>query len=957
MNQKAKVKSKKAIRFFANEIFCIFLLFTFCFLLSSKIFPQEIEPVQNFHQWGAVTIFNGLPSDNVRAITQTSDGILWFGTDNGLAKFDGKRVQTVLFETEETQKILALETDENGKLWIGTEKGAYIFDGKNFRQIQETKNIAVTSIFISDKIYLSTNEGLIFTLTNADLPTVEKIPNENLRGSNGNLLKITGFAKVGETLVAGTQSRSILTVENGKTFETFSRPRPFFVNVLAQDKNGNTWLGADSDEAGSGLFSISDIARPVRFGAGLGNVSALEPLENSLLVGTEKSGLFQFSGERETAHFTFGNTAGGLRSNTIYAIFRDREGVIWIGTNRGACRFDASSPFTQTLSDNGNSNFVRTLFRAKNGQIFAGTNRGLFTFSGENWTEIPEFSGKTIYAIFENSANQIFFATPNGGFDLNGKSLFNGDTRNFVEFQNKTFAAIFGRGVIEISTQTPIFTNDSPTAFLSDGNKIFIGTAKDGVFSFDGNEIKIENAFEKLRGAAIWKIVKGFENDYWFASARGLYRFENGELIEVISQTDVRDVVVDTKNVWAATLKGGLFHFAKDENFGFVQNALNVEQGLPSEQIFSVFPFENRLLIGTNRGVVRYLSSEIAPQIIVSRVVSQRIHTNEEIAQKIELEFPQNSLLLEVTGLSSRTFPEQFQYGFLLKNAKGEILDKKLSNEAQFSPSELAAGEYSIEARVFNKDLLVSEPLIIRFSVAQSPFPWTATALGILLIIALIGLIWAIIERRRIVFANRELASARFDLANEAERERKRIARDLHDQTLADLRKLMLMSDKIPAETHEFRAEIESVSTEIRRICEDLSPSVLENVGLLASLEFLLQQTFENQKFAATENLEEEINFAPNVQMQIYRIAQEVLTNIKRHSDAKFVEMNIEISNEKQFILQISDDGKFFAPAQNSSKGRGIGNIRSRAALIEAEVFWVENDTSGTTFNLSKNIS
>ncbi|HQU81643.1 MAG TPA: two-component regulator propeller domain-containing protein [Pyrinomonadaceae bacterium] len=951
------MKNEKLKKIFTTKFVHIFLLFTFAFLFSAKIFPQEIEPVQNFHQWGAVTIFNGLPSDNVRAIAQTSDGILWFGTDNGLAKFDGKRVQTILFDAEETQKILALETDENGKLWIGTEKGAYVFDGKVYRQIQETKNIAVTSVFISDKIYFSTNEGLIFALTNSDLPIVEKIPSENLRGSDGNLLKITGFAKIGETLVAGTQSRSILTIENGKTFETFSRPRPFFVNVLAQDKNGNAWLGANSDEAGSGLFSLADIARPVRFGAGLGNVSALEPVENSLLVGTEKSGLFQFSGESETAHFTFGNTAGGLRSNTIYAVFRDREGVIWIGTNRGVCRFDASSPFTQTLSDNGNSNFVRTIFRTKNGQIFAGTNRGLFTVSGGNWTEVPEFSGKTIYSIFENSENQIFFATPNGCLDLSGKIVFTGDTRNFVEFQNKTFAAIFGRGAVEISTQTPILTNDSPTAFLSDGNKLLIGTAKDGVFSFDGKQIRSETDFEKLRGAAVWKIVKGFENDYWFASARGLYRFENGELIEVISQTDVRDVVVDTKNVWAATLKGGLFHFVKDENFGFVQNALNVEQGLPSEQIFSVFPFENRLLIGTNRGIVRYLPSEIAPQIVVSRVVSQRIHTSEEIAQKIELEFPQNSLLLEVTGLSSRTFPEQFQYGFLLKNAKGEILDKKLSNEAQFSPSELKAGEYSIEARVFNKDLLVSEPLIITFSVAQSPFPWTATALGILLIIALIGLIWAIIERRRIVFANRELASARFDLANEAERERKRIARDLHDQTLADLRKLMLMSDKIPAETNEFRAEIESVSTEIRRICEDLSPSVLENVGLPASLEFLLQQTFENQKFTAAEHIEEEINFSPNVQMQIYRIAQEVLTNIKRHSDADFVEMNIEISNENYFILQISDDGKFFAPPENASKGRGIGNIRSRAAIIEADVFWKEGETGGTAFSLKKSVN
>lgn len=952
--QKLKVRNERLKELGKAVIGNIFSLSTFAFLLFVNTFPQEIQPAQNFHQWGAVTIFNGLPSDNVRAIVQTSDGVLWFGTDNGLTKFDGKRVQTVSVENAETQKILALETSADGKLWIGTEKGAFIFDGSNFRAINETKNVAVTSVFISDKIYLATNEGLIFAVSNADSLSVEKIPNENLRGSDGNLLKLTGFAKLGETLIAGTQSRSILTIENGKTFETFSRPRPFFVNVLAQDKNGNAWLGGKADESESGLFSLSDIARPVRFGEGLGSVFAIEPFENNLLVGTEKNGLFRFSSNLQTAHFTFENTAGGLRSNTIFTIFRDREGVVWIGTNRGVCRFDASSPFTKTLSDNGNSNFVRTLFQSKNGQIYAGTNRGLFALSGENWIENPKFTAKVIYSITENSLNEIYFATPSGILNLEGDSVFTGDTRTIVNFQNKTYAAIFGRGVVETASQTPILTNDSPTALFNDGEKILIGTARDGVFSFDGNQSKNETAFEKLRGAAIWKIVKGSENDLWFASARGLYRFENGELTEIIADNDVRDLYIDAKNVWAATLRGGLFHLKKDENFGFVQTSLNVEQGLPSEQVFSILPFENRLLIGTNRGVVSYLPSDVAPQIVFSRVVSQRIHTSEEIAQKIELEYPQNSLLLEVTGLSSRTFPEQFQYGFLLKNAKGDILDKKLSNEAQLSPNELSAGEYSVEARVFNKDLLVSEPLIIKFSVARAPFPWTATALGVLLVIALIGLIWAIIERRRIVFANRELAAARFDLANEAERERKRIAQDLHDQTLADLRKLMLMSDKIPADTSEFRAEIESVSTEIRRICEDLSPSVLENVGLLASLEFFLQQTIENHKFSAAENLEEEISFAPNVQMQIYRIAQEVLTNIKRHSDANFVEMTVEISDENQFILQISDDGKFFAPAENNSKGRGIGNILSRAALVEAEVSWKEGETGGTHFSLRK---
>jgi signal transduction histidine kinase len=207
------------------------------------------------------------------------------------------------------------------------------------------------------------------------------------------------------------------------------------------------------------------------------------------------------------------------------------------------------------------------------------------------------------------------------------------------------------------------------------------------------------------------------------------------------------------------------------------------------------------------------------------------------------------------------------------------------------------------------------------------------------------------IEHRRITHSNRELAAARLDLANEAERERRRIARDLHDQTLADLRNLMITSDKLAGDNREFRNEIEAVSTEIRRICEDLSPSVLENVGLVAALEFLLDRTVENRKFIADAAVEDRIKFPLNVQLQIYRIAQEVLTNIVRHSSASEVEMNVEASESGEFGLTIRDNGDVFQP-DSAVKGRGIANIRSRANLINGKVNWKESRRGGNVFSL-----
>lgn len=930
------------------KLACFFAL-SLIFFLSISVNSQELPPSQNFHQWGAVTIFNGLPSDNVRAIAQTADGVLWFGSENGLARFDGRRVQNFALETN---KILTLKVSPDETLWIGTESGAFRLINNKFERIEATKNFSITAILFDKNIFLATENGVILKLNEKNFQ-LEKFPAENLFDSQENPLKITSLAKIGNKIIAGTKSRSILTIENNRVTEK-SNP-PYFINTLAQNADGKTWLGADSKLSDSGFFAFSDNGNLNRISAETGNVSAIAPNAEGIWVGTESNGLFYFEGEKTPRHFTFQNTSGGLRSDTIYALFVDREQVIWIGTNRGVSRFDASSPTTQILSaDESNSNFVRTIFRANDGRIFAGTNRGLYVFADGAWLEAGNFAPKTIYAIGETSSKQVIIGTPSGLFGDDGKQIFAGDVRAVTNFKGKTYAAVFGRGLFEIETNTQIIEHDSITALFPDGEKSLLCAGKDVLFTFNGKETRQEKSLENLSGAAIWKIAKDNENNLWFAGERGLFRLKNNEAQQIISNQNVRDFVFVGADIWVATVDGGLLHLKNDEIFGWISANLNVEQGLPSEQIFALLKDEKRIFIGTNKGISAYLPSFIEPKIVAVRVLSQRLHNAEEIAETINLEYPQNGLLTEVSGLSSRTFPEQFQYAFLLKNANGEIIEKKLSNDSQFAPTNLSSGKYEIEIRAFNKDLLASEPLKIRFSVARAPFPWTATALGFLLAIALIALVWAIIERFRIVQKNRELAAARFDLANEAERERKRIAQDLHDQTLADLRNLMLMSDKLPSETGEFRTEIESVSTEIRRICEDLSPSVLENVGLVAALEFLLSHTIENHKFSATENLEERLNFAPNVQMQIYRISQEILTNIKRHSDAKFVEMSVEISPENEFILQISDNGTPFDPSEKSLNGRGISNIKSRAALIEAEVFWQQNETGGTSFQLWK---
>src|SRR5215216_4945041 len=73
------------------------LLTAHCSLPTSKAEESTTQPA-SLHRWGAVTLFHGLPSDQVRAVAQDAEGQMWFGTDAGLARYDGRRVQSVTSE-------------------------------------------------------------------------------------------------------------------------------------------------------------------------------------------------------------------------------------------------------------------------------------------------------------------------------------------------------------------------------------------------------------------------------------------------------------------------------------------------------------------------------------------------------------------------------------------------------------------------------------------------------------------------------------------------------------------------------------------------------------------------------------------------------------------------------------------------------------------------------------------
>ena len=474
----------------------------------------------------------------------------------------------------------------------------------------------------------------------------------------------------------------------------------------------------------------------------------------------------------------------------------------------------------ENISDDPGANYVRAFMAHRN--LRTAARRYEFRIvcvrpDTKHWRAIPELGRRIIFAINEDKNGRVLVAAAGGLFASawsnessfarvgGGEDRSPGDSvRAITAAGGSTYVASFGYGVEKLdgARRTLVWPEANADEHLREvvslgtdpNGGLVIGTASAGAFVFDGKRTSSDSALDKLKGAGVSAIMNDGDA-FWLATDKGLYLSQAGQLKEIVAGVNARTVVVvadnSRKQIWCATVGNGLMKVALDDQFGAIVSRLDVEQGLPSQRVFAVLSERNAdgsesVIAGTNRGLVRYEPGHVKPTVLPARIISQRIHEQSELRSGLQLDYPQNSLLLDVTAISSRTFPEQFQYAFALSDSSGKVIREKLSHDSQFAMEKLKPGTYKVLARAFTKDLTPATPLSFEFTVSRAPFPLTSTALGVLLLLALIALGWGYFQNRRIhrtsaalASANRELADARLQLANETEAERRRIARDL----------------------------------------------------------------------------------------------------------------------------------------------------------------------------------
>jgi two-component system sensor histidine kinase UhpB len=191
------------------------------------------------------------------------------------------------------------------------------------------------------------------------------------------------------------------------------------------------------------------------------------------------------------------------------------------------------------------------------------------------------------------------------------------------------------------------------------------------------------------------------------------------------------------------------------------------------------------------------------------------------------------------------------------------------------------------------------------------------------------------------------------------EEERARVARDLHDEVNQSLTGLLLRLEAVreaaPPELEPELAETRTLANQAMRellsLARQLRPTALDDLGLAAAIAGQVEQLERSGLIAELATEGDFSDLDDDVQLVVYRVAQESLTNAARHSEAQRIAVTLRRSGDA-VELEVADDGHGFAFEQ-SERGLGIGGMRERALLIGAELTIESRPGHGTTVRLS----
>lgn len=538
---------------------------------------QAQHTVDNFH-FTHFKSADGLPHQQINAMTFAPDGRLWVGTRNGLASFDGYSFTTYYHEPGNPRSlphnyVICMLVDSHGRLWVGTDNGLC-------RYVAETDDFEPAQINEKSVYFLrETLEGNIVC------------SGANVHISVGGGLEFRCKPRQAETAVRGMavshDNRIFISTDDALTI---------------YDSKMQRSTQADADFYSAHVGNVSGIAAPIFFDS-----------KGRLWIGLCGNGVMCndiVAGTRTLYDDT------RLSNRTVRVITEDRHGRIWVGTERGINIIDpVTKQVTQVTQDlvnpsKLNDNAIYCILPDRNGNMWIGTYFGginlvVNNFSKFAWTppgyDLHSLRGKAIRRIVEPQKGQLWLASEDGGInimDLPSRSI-------------REFSAIPGLG-----------PNVHELYFDRQRGEMWIGTFLNGLYrhTLPGGATRRYLTNSGLPSTSIFAIANqktaGGDTHMWVGTTEGLRRYDpaTDSFVKVghttLDREFVYSLLVDRKqNLWIGTVNSGLFRLdaATGEIRGWNQSEDLEASGFKDHYITALLEDSaGRIFVGTNNGGLYY---------------------------------------------------------------------------------------------------------------------------------------------------------------------------------------------------------------------------------------------------------------------------------------------------------------------------------------------------------------
>ncbi len=979
------------------------------------------------------TVFNTvncpeLPANTIVGLFEASDGTLLIVTDGGgIAAFHNGQFQRVQNPQGESEKLLScLNTRRNGSVLLANSGLMWCWkDGRLETLVTDRHTTAVLP-----KSLCEDAQGMICMIEQGGSPL--KLANGKLVAMplTGSLVGAASQSMTKDLagqIWLGT-TRGLARFVNG-SFQPVTLPEvnaPFPVTELYPSLSGGIWVRNDFKvqkfQNGRWVGHPCEITgvrtwcfcmaedRWGRLCLGSNAEGLMRVAEDgSLLRQNRNSGLpgnsvFCFLSDSEKDEWLGFEDAGlaKLRPRRFYpllpakddqqapalSVCEDHQGVIWAGTSEGGVyRIQGSQVNHYTAEDLPLTHIWSICEDDQNRLWFGTTQLGIYQFVRDRFVQqlTPDRVSVRVNVIFEDSHNRLWFGGESG----------------LQYFQDNSLVRI------------PLPTNSihEVCAITEDREgRIWAGIKNCGLICWKDGKLNFYTQTDGLIMDSVWALYVDAQDTLWVGTfGGGLSRLRDGKFVNYTRQTGLADdtisCIMEDRSGWFWFCSPhGVFR-VKDLDLEAVADgqrntvtSINYGRadGLPSSECTGGYQpagwetQDGRLLLPTLKGVAVVRSGDLEfnsvppPVVIEGAMLEQRGKStnmnSEQLASRYsnslrlidrpssgKLIIPpgESRLVIHYTALSFSA-PDKSQFRYRLEGLETDWVNAGSRRSVEYP--DLRPGRYTFQVIACNNDGVWNQTGDAMAIIVQPHFWQTTTFLALISLALIVGLLLAATHYERNK-ARREMA--RLEQISAIERERTRIANDIHDELGANLTRMTQLSERVESDKNQ-PSVVESHSRKIAATARETLQSLDEIVWAINPRNDTLESFLQYLSHYANEFLENsELSyrlkiptFVPAVPLRaemrhsLFLVVKEALNNVVKHSQATQLGIGVHIENARlEIIIEDNGCGMKEVEVLTSRKRHGMGNMRRRMAELNGS-FQVENQQGhGTRIVLSVHLA